>query len=103
MEDNKNINEEVSSEQTENKNVSITLTDRLINLSFSLAAIVLYALTSVIMSFVLSYTFVGIMKIFIYALAITGLIWNLVRSKKPTFDFYFSAGALAVIFMANIL
>ncbi|MBQ9485463.1 MAG: hypothetical protein IJU83_01350 [Clostridia bacterium] len=94
--------EEVGSETTqpqknENKEIKVSLSERVINASFAIIALIALAFTKILREFgVGSAAFVGIMSIIVLSLAVIGVLWNFIRCKKPTLEFYFSAGVAFV-------
>ena len=70
------------------------------NVLFAFAALVLMAITDVVVIFcrVNPRIFRGIMGIFAYGCAICGVFLSYMKEKKPTIDFWINVGALIALF-----
>ena len=90
---------EIADKTEEKKVIQFSLTDRIINSGFAIIALVLFALYKILVAFnVMPVALNGIMAILIISLAVVGVIWNLIRCKKPTLEFVFSAGVAVLTF-----
>lgn len=86
---------------TEKKEIKVSLSEKVLNSLFAICALVALAFTRVLWRFgVGSTAFNGIMTIVVLGLAVTGLLWNYLRYKKPNLEFFFSAGVAFVAFLA---
>ena len=87
-------------EGNENREIKFSLTGTMFNLLLSICAILVLALTKILINFgVVSGVFFGIMSIVIYALAILGFLWNLFKNTPKSVEFIISAATLALIFI----
>ena len=97
MEENKNV----ETANAEKKEIKVSLSEKLLNSLFAICALLVLTFTRILWRFgVGSNVFNGIMTIIVLGLAVTGLLWNYLRYKKPNWEFYFSAGVAFVAFMA---
>ena len=81
----------------ESREIKFSLSGRIFNSIFSIAALIVLAITHVIINFgggtpVL----VGIMSIIVLALAVFGVIWQLIKQPSLSVDFVFAAGVAMV-------
>ena len=87
-------------DNNENREVKFSLTATMFNLLFSICAILVLALTKILINFgVASGVFFGIMSIVVYSLAIIGFIWNLFKNSPKSVEFIVSAAILALVLM----
>ena len=86
--------------EEEKKEIKVSFSERVINSAFAIIALIIYGIYRIIVRFgVGSSVLNGIMAIVVLGLAIIGLLWNYLRCKKPTFEFFFSAGVAFVAFL----
>ena len=86
--------------ETEKKEVSIALSEKMMNALFAIVALVALGFTKILMCFgVYEQALYGIMAIVVFGLSIAGVVWNYIKYGKPTFEFFFSAG---VAFTAGV-
>lgn len=98
--ENEEKNFQAQPEKSAQKEIKVSFSERILNSSFAIVALVMVALCKVIGYFVLSPILVGIFAIIIYSFAIIGVLWNYAKFKKPTVEFFFSAG---VAFLALLV
>ncbi len=101
MEEERKEVEERKNDETTNKNeskeIKVSLSEKVINASFAIIALIALAFTKILRAFgVWSTAFSGIMAIIVLSLAVIGVLWNFIKCKKPTLEFYFSAGVAFV-------
>jgi len=83
--------------RTEKKEIRLSLSGRLLNTIFSIAALILLALLKILINFgVMSNVLNGIFAIIIYALSIIGVIWSLLREKGFSVEFAFNLVVLII-------
>lgn len=86
--------------EEDEKNVKISLSERVINSIFSIVALILLALTKILINFgVYSSIFAGIMSLLIISLAVVGALWSYIKCKKVTMELVFSAIVAFVCFI----
>lgn len=101
MEEEKKTVETIGAEKKENKEIKVSLSEKLLNSLFAICALLVLAFTRILWRFgVGGAVFNGIMTIIVLGLGITGLLWNYLRYKKPNLEFFFSAGVVFVAFLA---
>ena len=97
----KAVSENKADKGAEKKEIKLSLSDRMLNSAFAIVALLVLALTHVLWRFgVGGSAFGGIMAIIVLGLAVAGLLWNYLRFKKPTLEFFFSAGVAFLAFLA---
>ena len=85
------------------KSFSFSLTEKIINSAFAIIALVFFALLKILACFgVFSTALSGIFAIIIIGLSVTGVLWNYLRSKHLSTEFFFSAGVCFVVLISMI-
>lgn len=85
-------------EKEEKKEIKFSLSGKLLNIIFSLAALVLFALVKIIVYFGVGLgAGYGVFALFIYALAIVGVVWAIIREKKVSIEFVFDLAVLILV------
>ena len=83
----------------EDKKTSITVSERVLNASFAILALILIAVTEVVLTLWTgngSNVFAGIVKIVIYASSIAGIFWNYFRYRKLSVEFWMSVATFVL-------
>ncbi len=95
-----NEEKKVNDVQPEKKEVKVTLSEQLFLLLFPFVAIAILVIYKMVTNFgVFNATVRGIAGIFILGISFAGMIVALFRNKKPTYEFWLSAGVLGLTLM----
>lgn len=93
-------------QKKENHNeIRISLSGKFVGCFFAICAILLLTVAKIVLNFASWQTaqgrriFVGVMSIFIYSLAVGGVLWNLYKNKKLSFDLIFSSVVAFLVFL----
>ena len=87
----------------EEKTFKFSLTDKILNSSFAIVALVFLAVIKILTCFgVYSAILSGIFSLIIVSLAVVGVLWNYLKNNKPTFEFYFSAVVCILVFLCLV-
>ncbi len=81
----------------EQKNVQLSVPTRLVNVLFSLAALVLFIIFRIVRNFGGgSQTFYGLMSILVYSLAFVGVVFVYWKEQKVSAELWFNVIVLAI-------
>ena len=86
----------------EEKNVQVSISEKLFNALFAIVSLVLFMITKIVFHFGGgSAVFYGIMTIAIYATSFIGVLYVYGKEKKPTMEWWFNVVAfvLALAFL----
>ena len=84
-------------EEEKNKQVQLSVPEKLFNALFAIVAIVLFIITRVVLNFGGgSSAFYGIMSMLIYAVSFFGVVFVYIRTQKPTPEWWLNVITLAL-------